>query len=355
MNSGQLPFATSDTAPLLVRCCDSPSGAGLVAVADRFSVSVLQPTTRSSGGTASGVSSTDLMALDFDCLGGLFPGVRARSLAWSPLTVSAVQSASSFESSPPLSGGSETQSVHTRLSLCVGGHDTLLHYLAWETDTVVADPTLAVSSSSDATSTAPLTSPVLQTSLVLSGHRSAPIQCNFHPRTDRLTLASIADDLTAKVWDLTTQQITAEFFTAYSPVAVQWHPSEPEQLMVAHAGGEICIQDLRSNRVALRMHAPSTAPLSSVDWCVLDSLRVGAASGSEWFVWDLSSSSDPLQARVGHGHSAQHFRWSNTHANVFATAGSSNLKVWDQHRYEMPLSVSLNSWVGSLSWMPTSP
>jgi hypothetical protein len=43
MNSGQLPFTTSDTAPLLVRCCTSPGGAGLIAVADRFSVSVLQP------------------------------------------------------------------------------------------------------------------------------------------------------------------------------------------------------------------------------------------------------------------------------------------------------------------------
>jgi hypothetical protein len=83
------------------------------------------------------------------------------------------------------------------------------------------------------------------------------------------------------------------------------------------------------------MHAPSAAPLSSVDWCALDPLRMGAASGSEWFVWDLTSSVDPLRARVGHGHSAQHFQWSRTQSNVFATAGSSDLKIWDQHRYEV--------------------
>jgi WD40 repeat protein len=207
------------------------------------------------------------MDLDFDCIGGLFTGVRARSLAWSPLTACASVTAAMPQSSL-LAGSAESQSVRTRLSLCAGGHDTQLHYLAWETEAVDtgerSDPTVSSSftSSSSASSCAsasmPLTAPVLQTSVVLSGHRSAPTHCTFHSRTDRLVLASAADDLTAKVWDLSTQQITTELFTPYPPVAVQWHPAEPEQVGGCSFPRVMCSSCVMCALFALAVFSPAS-------------------------------------------------------------------------------------------------
>lgn len=61
------------------------------------------------------------------------------------------------------------------------------------------------------------------------------------------------------------------------------------QLMVAEKSGTIRFYDLITHQAILSLECEQT-PLMSADWCLKNTLRIGAVAGCDWLIWDISHS-----------------------------------------------------------------
>jgi len=66
-------------------------------------------------------------------------------------------------------------------------------------------------------------------------------------------------------------------------------PACPRQLMVAEKKGTIRFYDLVTQQAILSLDCDQ-APLTSADWCLANTIKVGAAAGNDWLVWDITRS-----------------------------------------------------------------
>lgn len=61
------------------------------------------------------------------------------------------------------------------------------------------------------------------------------------------------------------------------------------QLMVAEKKGTIRFYDLMSQQAILSLDC-GQSPLMSADWCLTNTIKVGAVAGNDWLIWDIAQS-----------------------------------------------------------------
>ncbi|NXN44887.1 NUP37 protein, partial [Rhinoptilus africanus] len=122
-----------------------------------------------------------------------------------------------------------------------------------------------------------------------------------------------------RVWDLEGNE-KAHFVLRSPGMSVCWHPEEAFKLMVAEKNGTIRFYDLITQQAILSLECEQT-PLMSADWCLKNTLKIGAVAGSDWLIWDITRSSYPQDKRPVHVDRARLFRWSRVNENLFATTG----------------------------------
>lgn len=61
------------------------------------------------------------------------------------------------------------------------------------------------------------------------------------------------------------------------------------QLMVAEKKGTIRFYDLVTQQAILSLDS-GQMPLMSADWCLTNTIKVGAVVGSDWVIWDITRS-----------------------------------------------------------------
>lgn len=63
----------------------------------------------------------------------------------------------------------------------------------------------------------------------------------------------------------------------------------PLQLMVAEKCGLVRFYDLLTQQAILSLDSGQT-PLMSADWCLTNTIKVGAVVGNDWVIWDITRS-----------------------------------------------------------------
>ncbi|KAJ7399112.1 Nucleoporin Nup37 [Pitangus sulphuratus] len=111
-------------------------------------------------------------------------------------------------------------------------------------------------------------------------------------------VASVSDDHTCRVWVLEGNE-KAHFVLRSPGMSVCWHPEEAFKLMVAEKNGTIRFYDLITQQAILSLECEQT-PLMSADWCLKNTLKIGAVAGSDWLIWDITRSSYPQDKRPVH-------------------------------------------------------
>lgn len=59
--------------------------------------------------------------------------------------------------------------------------------------------------------------------------------------------------------------------------------------MVAEKKGTIRFYDLLTQQAILSLDC-GQSPLMSADWCLSNTIKVGAVAGSDWLIWDITRS-----------------------------------------------------------------
>ncbi|KAI3366625.1 hypothetical protein L3Q82_009310 [Scortum barcoo] len=169
--------------------------------------------------------------------------------------------------------------------------------------------------------------------------------------------AAHSETFVVMVWDLEGNESTT--LRLRSPgISVCWHPEEAFKLMVAEKKGTIRFYDLVTQQAILSLDC-GQSPLMSADWCLTNTIKVGAVAGNDWLIWDITRSSYPQEKRPAHIDKARLFKWSRASENLFATTGCPG-KICSQlliHHLGHPQPVTIGSaTVGSgLSWHRTLP
>ncbi|XP_016135377.1 nucleoporin Nup37-like, partial [Sinocyclocheilus grahami] len=148
-------------------------------------------------------------------------------------------------------------------------------------------------------------------------------------------------------------------FRLRSPgVSVCWHPEDICKLMVAEKKGTIRFYDLVTQHAILSLDS-GQVPLMSADWCLTNTIKVGAVVANDWVIWDITRSSYPLEKRPAHVDKARHFRWSRANENLFATTGypgKINSQLLVHHLgHPQPVMIGSASVGAGLSWHRTLP
>lgn len=165
------------------------------------------------------------------------------------------------------------------------------------------------------------------------------------------SVASVSDDRTCRIWPIPYSDDPTISFALSSPgMAVCWHPLEPSKIMVAEKNGTIRFYSIVTQQAFMSLDC-CQAPLLSADWCRFNPLTVAAVAGSDWYVFDTSQSSLPLENRTVHSGGGQLISWSLSHDHLFATTGrpGSLLKVFYLRTNRVILSVERKI-VNGLSW-----
>nr|XP_057921829.1 nucleoporin Nup37 isoform X3 [Doryrhamphus excisus] len=141
---------------------------------------------------------------------------------------------------------------------------------------------------------------------VMGGHSSFINHLVFEP-TEGKQIASVSDDHTCRVWDLDGRETTT--FRLRSPgISVCWHPEDVLKLMVAEKKGTIRFYDLVTQQAILSLDSGQSA-LTSADWCLTNTIKVGAVACNDWLIWDITRSSYPQEKRPAHRDKAQQFKF----------------------------------------------
>uniref|UniRef100_A0A8D0CC78 Nucleoporin Nup37 n=1 Tax=Salvator merianae TaxID=96440 RepID=A0A8D0CC78_SALMN len=191
---------------------------------------------------------------------------------------------------------------------------------------------------------------------LLDGHSDYINDLVFSPKEGQ-EIASVSDDHTCRVWDLE-GNLKASFVLRSPGMSVGWHPEDPFKLMVAEKNGAIRFYDLVTHQAVLSLTTNQT-PLMSANWCLKNTFKVGAVAANDWFIWDITRSSYPLDKRPVHADRARLFRWSRVNENLFATTGypgKMNSQLLVHHLgHPQPLLIGSAAIGSGLSWHRTLP
>ncbi|XP_060565342.1 nucleoporin Nup37-like [Ruditapes philippinarum] len=184
---------------------------------------------------------------------------------------------------------------------------------------------------------------------ILEGHTDFVNSVTFDPDTGD-QLASVGDDRWCQIWDRDGNK-QLKFPLGAPGMSVCWHREEPMKVMVGQKDGVIKIFSL-SGQQQLMSFDTGQVPLMEADWSVGNKgLLIGAVAGTDWFMFDVSVSSRPVERRQIHVEGARHFRWAKCHDSLVATVGrpGRQIKVFNTKHQQNPLTIS-QPITYSISW-----
>jgi len=164
-------------------------------------------------------------------------------------------------------------------------------------------------------------------------------------------VASVSDDHTCVVWSAATTNEKVVCFPLTSPgMTVRWHPKEPGQIMVAEKKGIVRFYSLATQQAFLSLDCGHSL-LVSADWCFTNTLRITALAGTDWFIFDTSRSSFPLESMQAHCDGGSCIDWCWSHDHLLATTGRPGfqLKVFNI-RTNQPIVTVDTKITNGLSW-----
>jgi nuclear pore complex protein Nup37 len=134
-------------------------------------------------------------------------------------------------------------------------------------------------------------------------------------------VASVSDDLTCRVWMPSGNGQHLICFPLTSPgMAVCWHTRDVGKIMVAEKRGIIRFYSTVTQQAFMSLEC-GQAPLVTADWSPTNELRVVALAGTDWFIFDTSRSSHPLESKQAHFEGGHNVRWCSSHDYLMATVG----------------------------------
>ncbi|XP_063230967.1 nucleoporin Nup37 [Bacillus rossius redtenbacheri] len=185
-------------------------------------------------------------------------------------------------------------------------------------------------------------------SQVLNGHTRFINSVTYDP--NGWFLASASDDCSCKVWAIGEEYSLKTTFRLDSPgVAVCCHPEEPGRLLVAQKNGVVGLYNMDTERVVL--WCDSLAPLMSADWALANSCCVAAVAAGDLLLWDLATSSQPVETWRLYGGGGQRVQFSRLSEQYIATAGQPDhqLKVTQADSNTPLLTLNLMT-AGVFTW-----
>ncbi|XP_064617774.1 nucleoporin Nup37-like [Liolophura sinensis] len=183
---------------------------------------------------------------------------------------------------------------------------------------------------------------------LLEGHTCYVNGVTFDPDKGN-QIASVGDDQTCRVWGEDGVQTVC--FPLGSPgMGVCWHHEEPMKILVAQKNGIVRIYSLHNQQPIMSLDC-GTSPLMAVDWCYHNCLAVGVVTGPDWFIFDTSRSSRPIESHQAHAEGCRSFRWSKSSENLIASTGrpGCQLKVFNLRNQKVAVNKTLQISNG-LSW-----
>jgi len=163
-------------------------------------------------------------------------------------------------------------------------------------------------------------------------------------------IASASDDHTCRVWGAADGAQKACFPLSSPGMAVCWHTEDPLKLMVAEKSGTIRFFSITNQQPILSLDC-GTTPLLAADWSSSNLLRVAAIAAGDWFLFDTSRSSRPIDSHPVHPGGGRLIRWSKSHDHLIATMGSpgSQVRVLNAKTGQVIISADLQI-ANDLSW-----
>lgn len=195
-----------------------------------------------------------------------------------------------------------------------------------------------------------LTTDLLQEvdAMVLEGHSDFINSLAYNPGNGDM-LVSTGDDYTCRLWGNDGSQ-QACFQLSAPGMSVYIHEKEPGKVVVAQKNGLIKIFSLDLQHQISSCDC-GISPLMAIDLCNSDEDIIGAVAGTEWMVFQLSRSSQPLEKRQAHTDGVQDIKWCKSNPNLLATSGrpGRQIKVFSTRHHQMPLNTSIKVSYG-VSW-----
>lgn len=164
-------------------------------------------------------------------------------------------------------------------------------------------------------------------------------------------VVSVSDDHTCCIWTASEPLQSVACFALTSPgMAVCWHTKSTGKIMVAEKKGVIRMYSTITLQPFMSLDCGHSL-LVSADWSLTNELRVAALAGTDWFIFDTSRSSWPLESKEAHAEAGQLVSWSRSHDHMLATTGrpGCQLKVFNIRTNQAVLSVELKM-VSGLCW-----
>ena len=128
------------------------------------------------------------------------------------------------------------------------------------------------------------------------------------------------------------------------------HDKDPGKILVAQKNGVIKIFSLALQRQIMSLDC-CQAPLMSADWSFTNEDFVAAVAGTEWLIFQLSRSSQPLERRQAHTEGCRDIKWARNQSTLLATSGrpGRQIKVFSTRHHQVPLNTTLQVAYG-MSW-----
>ncbi|XP_061169212.1 nucleoporin Nup37-like isoform X1 [Saccostrea echinata] len=183
---------------------------------------------------------------------------------------------------------------------------------------------------------------------VLEGHSDFINALTYNPENGDI-LASTGDDYTCRLWGNDGSQ-QACFQLSAPGMSVCIHEKESGKVVVAQKNGIIKMFSLDLQHQISSCDC-GISPLMGIDWCREDEDIIGAVAGTEWLVFQLSRSSQPLERRQAHTDGVRDIKWCKSQPNLLATSGrpGRQIKVFNTRHHQVPLNTSLKVSYG-MSW-----
>jgi len=184
---------------------------------------------------------------------------------------------------------------------------------------------------------------------IASGHTDYINSLIFEPEKGE-HIASASDDHTCRIWGVADGEQKACLPLTSPGMAVCWHQEDPLKIMVAEKKGIIRFFSISNQQPILSLDT-GAAPLLSADWSPSNLLRVAALAGSDWFLFDTSRSSRPIDSHPVHPGGGRLIRWSKSHDHLIATMGApgSQVRVLNAKTGQEVISADLQI-ANDLSW-----
>ncbi|XP_013381292.1 nucleoporin Nup37 [Lingula anatina] len=183
---------------------------------------------------------------------------------------------------------------------------------------------------------------------LLEGHTDYVNDVVFEPEKGD-QLASVSDDHTCRVWDLSGVQ-KASFPLGSAGMSIKWHPMDSLKIMVGEKNGTIRFYNLLSQQPLLSLDCTSK-PLRSADWCLGDALKVAVMGAGDLLIFDTSRSSLPVEKKPIFSEGGKQALWCKSNPNIVATVGApqGQIKVLNTKFNQVLLNVTCPVSYG-LSW-----